>query len=295
MRKRPSHNIGNSPDRQLPVVLSPVADELLSSWISRHAAFYGVPPINMLQHCLPEATSLRAVDLQLTNKQAIRLARMFATDAKFVRGMTFANVPPISHRLIASKPIQFCPKCMRDVQDAAAFRRTQFLGWWLTCSSCGSRLRDSGEQDAPSPFRHYWSSALHGKKLIEDVSDKRLRSWASPIDIARLLLMRRIPKTLSSDICLERFRVLGAIIPEFDDIVSDRRISVPSAGTPILSLRLRPALLAGISIVNRHGPKILEMLHGHTVGENRTRFGKLVAEILAQNHLSPGSEQLQLI
>lgn len=70
---------------------------------------------------------------------------------------------------------------------------------------------------------------------------------------------------------------------------------MPSAGTPILSLRLRPALLAGISIVNRHGPKILEMLHCHTVGENRTRFGKLVAEILAQNHLSPGSEQLQLI
>ncbi|MER8409658.1 hypothetical protein NKH16_34450 [Mesorhizobium sp. M1307] len=57
---------------------------------------------------LPEATSLRAVDLQL----AIRLARMFATDAKFVRGMTFANVRPISHRLIASKPIQFCPNCM---------------------------------------------------------------------------------------------------------------------------------------------------------------------------------------
>lgn len=113
--KRHSHNIGNSPDRQLPVVLSPVADELLSSWISRHAAFYGVPPMNMLQHCLPEATSLRAVDLQLTNKQAIRLARMFATDAKFVRGMSFANVPPISHRLIASKAYSFarsaCEMC----------------------------------------------------------------------------------------------------------------------------------------------------------------------------------------
>lgn len=154
------------------MVLSPVADELLSSWISPARRILWRATYEHAQHCLPEAASLRAVDLQLTSKQAIRLARMFATDAKFVRGMTFANVPPISHRLIASKPIQFCPKCMRDVQDATAFRRTQFLGWWLTCSSCGSRLRDSGEQDAPSPFRHYWSSALHGKKLIEDVSDK---------------------------------------------------------------------------------------------------------------------------
>ncbi len=149
MRKRPSHNIGNSPDRQLPVVLSPVAVELLSSWISRHAAFYGVPPMIMLQHCLPEATSLRAVDLQLTNKQAIRLARMFATDAKLVRGMTFANVPPISHRLIASTPIQFCPKCMRDAQDATAVGRTQFPGWRLTCSSCGSPFATAASKKSP--------------------------------------------------------------------------------------------------------------------------------------------------
>jgi hypothetical protein len=28
--------------RPLPVVLRPVADELLSSWLARHAAYYGV-------------------------------------------------------------------------------------------------------------------------------------------------------------------------------------------------------------------------------------------------------------
>ncbi|WP_417021035.1 TniQ family protein [Candidatus Phyllobacterium onerii] len=51
-------------------MLPPAADEILSSWISRHAAFYGVPPMTMLQHCLPQATSLGAVDLCLTRKQA---------------------------------------------------------------------------------------------------------------------------------------------------------------------------------------------------------------------------------
>ena len=44
--------------RQLPVLLLPVADELLSSWINRHADFYAVPPLVMLRHCLPEAHSL---------------------------------------------------------------------------------------------------------------------------------------------------------------------------------------------------------------------------------------------
>ncbi|WP_245485979.1 MULTISPECIES: Mu transposase C-terminal domain-containing protein [unclassified Mesorhizobium] len=47
--------------------LSPVADELLSSWIGRHAAFYSVPPLVMLRHCLPEASALRAADLHLSS------------------------------------------------------------------------------------------------------------------------------------------------------------------------------------------------------------------------------------
>ncbi|WP_189522657.1 MULTISPECIES: TniQ family protein [unclassified Mesorhizobium] len=64
--------------RQLPVSLPPVAGELLSSWISRHAAFYSMPPIIMLRHCLPAASSLRAPDLHLTDDQARRLSNMFA-------------------------------------------------------------------------------------------------------------------------------------------------------------------------------------------------------------------------
>ena len=58
MRERPS--------RQLPVRLPPFTDELLSSWLCRHASFYAVPPLVMLQHCLPEVTSLRAADLDLS-------------------------------------------------------------------------------------------------------------------------------------------------------------------------------------------------------------------------------------
>ena len=43
----------NTPARRLPVRLPPHSDELLSSWIGRHAAFYAVPPLVMLRHCLP--------------------------------------------------------------------------------------------------------------------------------------------------------------------------------------------------------------------------------------------------
>jgi hypothetical protein len=36
--------------RQLPVRLPPFIDELLSSWLCRHASFYAVPPL-VMQDC----------------------------------------------------------------------------------------------------------------------------------------------------------------------------------------------------------------------------------------------------
>src|SRR5258707_11501482 len=87
--------------------------------------------------------------------------------------------------------------------------------------------------------------------------------------------MRRIPKPIPSDGRLGRFRVLGAIVPEFDDLVAIEQIFLPSPASPILPLRLRSALLAGVAMVIRGGPAMLEMLQAHTVGENRTRFAHL--------------------
>lgn len=88
--------------RQLPVRLPPHCDELLSSWIGRHAAFYAVPPLVMLRHCLPEVSSLRKLDLRLSGDQQIRLANMFAIDPTVVHRMTFAKL--VNHRVRSSPP-----------------------------------------------------------------------------------------------------------------------------------------------------------------------------------------------
>ncbi len=56
-------------EKQLPVILPPVPDELLSSWSARHAAFYGVSLRAMLRHADPDARSLRAADNHLTDEQ----------------------------------------------------------------------------------------------------------------------------------------------------------------------------------------------------------------------------------
>ena len=77
---------------QLPVVLPALTDELLSSWICRHAVFYGIPPVTMLRHCLADASAMRAIDLRLTAEQGARIAHVLRTDATVVRQMSFANV-----------------------------------------------------------------------------------------------------------------------------------------------------------------------------------------------------------
>tara|TARA_R110002073_G_scaffold216432_1_gene376630 strand:- start:550 stop:906 length:357 start_codon:yes stop_codon:yes gene_type:complete len=113
----------------LPVALPPVAGELLSSWIARHAAFYGFPPLTMLRHCLPEAVSLHIADRTLSRDQTIRLAEMSSTDAKTVHRMAFANVQSSAHRFIAKEPIQRCSGCNSGLSDPELILRSQLLGW----------------------------------------------------------------------------------------------------------------------------------------------------------------------
>jgi len=137
---------------RLPVVLPPVTGELFSSWIARHAAFYGVPALTMLRHCLPEAVSLHIADRTLSRDQAGRLAEMFSVDAKSVRRMTFANVQSSAHRFIAKEPIQRCHSCDSGTSNPGPTVRSQLQGWRITCPHCGRPLQDLAQCDRGHPL-----------------------------------------------------------------------------------------------------------------------------------------------
>src|SRR5258708_16753217 len=94
--------------KPLPVVLAPVTDELLSSWIARHAAFYGVVPLTMLRHGIPDASSLRAIDTTPTPEQANLLAHLFRCEPADIRRMTFADLSKAAVLLVAGKSIHRC-------------------------------------------------------------------------------------------------------------------------------------------------------------------------------------------
>jgi TniQ len=171
--------------RPLPVTLPPVAGELLSSWIGRHAAFYAVPPLVMLRHCLPDGSSLRTADLHLSSHQEIRLAKMFATKPAVVRRMTFANVAQSSHRLLAARPVQYCTNCSPRHTEPAPILRSQLLGWRITCPLCGDPLQNSSGHKLPPAFRLYRDAARRGEKLLDDEAERgvvaRISGWCRGI------------------------------------------------------------------------------------------------------------------
>jgi hypothetical protein len=71
----------------------------------------------------------------------------------------------------------------------------------------------------------------------------------SPSEVARLLLTRRVPKDHYEP---SGYRALGVIIPDLDDVLKNETSGLPTL-TSILPLHLRPALLAGVAIVQRAG------------------------------------------
>ena len=283
------------PPSRLPVCFKPHRDELLSSWIGRHADFYAVPPLVMLRHCLPEAASLRAADLNLAEDQQVRLANMFAAEPADIRRMTFTNVPPPFHRWIAVRPSQRCTICNPIHATPLPVLRSQLLGWRITCSRCGELLRDRDGQEVPSPFRHYHSMAIRGEKLLDNEIERGVRTWASPTEIARLLLMRRIIFPVPSEHELYLFRVLGVIIPDLDRVVAAERVDLSTPARPILPLHLRASLLTGVAIVKRAGPEMLRMLRRYMLGDNMTRFSDAAEKLIAQAGKHPYASQRQLI
>ncbi len=279
----------------LPVTLPPLPDEVLSSWISRHADFYGVTPLTMLRHGLPEATSLGTIDLSLTRAQATRIAGMFGVTRRLVRSLSFAGAPKAAHRFIAKFPVQRCARCTQtDVCPPPIFR-SELQGWRITCPHCGEPYRDKTNSDGDRTLTPYRAVARHGETLLNIHAERGVETWLPPLEIARLLLMRRIPWPPPREGDLWRYRLLGTIVPDFDAILAKENAFPYSPKHTILPLYIRPALLAGVAIIDRAGPPMLKMLQAHVLGENRRRF------VMATDHLvAPALEwgppqQLQLI
>jgi hypothetical protein len=209
--------------------------------------------------------------------------------------MTFGNVSQSSYRLIATCRVQRCTNCSAGNTEPVPILRSQLSGWRITCPLCGDLFRDASGRDISCPFHQYRRGAVRGEKLLEDEGERSVRTWASPSEIARLLLMRRIPRPVLPEEELGRFRVLGAIIPDLDHVGAEQQKNLPTPASPILPLHMRPALLAGVAIVECGGPETLRMLRGHMMGDNKVRFSDTVESMIAQARCPHAFSQMHLV
>ena len=187
--------------RPLPVVLRPVADELLSSWLVRHAAYYGVTGSFFAEWLMLGTRNLSILDHRLGLAQVTRLSEKLRCDPVTLIAMTFVDAPGRSAELICrGRATQICRACAdRHAREGAsgAVPKHWRKAWRVTCPVCSTPLSDTNERpDAretlrdTSPFGCLWSEALGGEAIIERFLGGDCSFESSPIALMRALLVQ---------------------------------------------------------------------------------------------------------
>jgi hypothetical protein len=278
----------NNADRPLPVVLKPVADELLSSWLGRHATYYGVTGPFLAKWLMLGTRNLSALDYHLGLAQVACLSKKLRCDPMVLIAMTYVVVPRQSADMICQGRVpQICRPCAeRHAREGAAGAVPKHWrkAWRVTCPACDAPLSDTNERPEirktlrdTSPFEHLWPEALAGEQAVERFLGGDVSFEYSPIAIMRALLVQTWRPCGANGRDPAIGWALGTLIPEFDALARPlkRRINHTAvAGLPIL---FRPALLAGVACVAGN-PNVLEDLRGETILRGRTVFDRLCHE-----------------
>ena len=245
-------------ERPLPVVLRPVPDELLSSWLRRHVTFYGLTEPMFLSWLRLGTKNLRSLDSRLGLGQVTRIVEKFQCDPKTIVEMTHASLPTEIASLVRSgRPSQFCRPCWQRHRAAdahGAVLKNWREGWRITCPVCGSPLSEgerprTGDESVRdvSPFLKDWDAAREG----EDIVNRHLRGertpLASPVAMIRLLLILSWQRAETSSELYRKSWLLNEVVPGFDAEALRVKPSISKGATAFVPLHLRIALLAGLA------------------------------------------------
>lgn len=99
--------------RPFPVVLRPRPDELLSSWLMRHATYYGVTRRRLLDHVGILSPSVEALDREITLGQQIMLAGYFRRQPFEIAAMSYETARSTMRALIRPSAPQPSCHCLR--------------------------------------------------------------------------------------------------------------------------------------------------------------------------------------
>jgi TniQ len=269
--------------RPLPVVLRPQPDELLSSWLKRHAAYYGVTRRRMLDHVGILPLSVEALDREITLGQQIMLAGYFRRQPCEIAAMSYETVRSSMCALIrSSAPQQSCQACAEKGErgDAkGAIGKSWMQGWRITCRVCGGGLMDDDDpqmaQASAERFSDYWDLALDGESLFEIYASAVDETGTSPLSIAILLCLPRWPGPGELSDGYRISRLLNIVVSGFDDFAHRMGLSRAMSRGLFLPVSLRIPLLAGVAIATRDPRAILPSLYDNALPRARQRFTKV--------------------
>jgi hypothetical protein len=280
------------PMRQLPVVLPPQADELLSSWINRHAVFYGVAGGHLLRHCSLEAASLRELDLNLSSFDQRRLAHLFRHDPRAIRNMTQMRERPRPPGLIATtRPMQVCRRCVMHHRVEPATHGTRLRswmeGWRINCPVCGTTMEDARpldqltRVDPDAPLLVAVTEPARQGELLMTRATREGRRGIALIDLMRCLLLPMASKLRGTLIANEIPRLLDIIVPGFDAFVHRWYPGFRRPGTLLLPLSVRIPVLAGVARVAREPNRWAESLLDAVAEIERPRLVACLGGLMA--------------
>ena len=235
--------------RPLPVLLAPAPDEALSSWMARHAAFYGVGRTGLLRHCLPDVPSLHLLNRSLTLEQESRLAHLFRLGRPALRRMTHVGLGSEAIGLLVAHDVDhWCEPCARLLAEAdfgKAVLRTWFHTWRITCPGCGARVAlHCGGTDVP---------------LIP------------PLRLMRLLMIQAGCERIPVDGERQGW-TLDAVVPGFDSALEQHGVTIERATLINVPLPFRTALLAGFALATEDPETAIPAMWARTLGMHRAHF-----------------------
>jgi hypothetical protein len=285
--------------RPLPVVLKPVDDELLSSWLARHAAYYGVSGPFFAKWLMLGTRNLSLLDHRLGLAQVARLSEKLRCDPIALIAMTFIDIPARSAELISRKRApQICRSCAeRHTREGAsgAVPKHWRKAWRITCPACGAPLSDTNQRpDAgetlrdTSPFADVWKEAVAGEAIIERFLQGDVSFDYSPIALMRALLVHTWRPCGANGREPATGWVLGAIFPEFDNLARPIKRTINHAAVAALPISFRPALLAGVARVIAN-PTILDVVRDETSLRGRRAFEHLCETARLEAQVARGS------
>jgi hypothetical protein len=165
------------PAKPLPVVVKPLRDELLSSWLGRTAQFYDVSSGDLLVHfgVMSPRQPVRTIDFALPPSIENRLSWCLRTNQLRIRNRChLVSITRADTFIALSEPISRCTACntkgRRDPARRPMFR-SWFETWQIACGACRqpfhlSRPHSGPRKANPDVSSLLWLDAKEGSALF---------------------------------------------------------------------------------------------------------------------------------